>query len=209
MPDHTATCWKNGARWYLENEAHIVAVAPSYVPTPAYAPAPKVVDNLADVSAIAMAETHSCALLGDHSVRCWGENTQGELGDGTREDRLTPVRVRGLTDAVEVRVGASHSCARLADGTVRCWGGNGMGAIDQTSREHLVPSRLPGISNAVGLALGAFATCVLSTSHEVVCVGGCLPIGRCGLGYTEAMAKHDAEVVRTSCGSPVQIPWLP
>jgi len=73
---------------------------------------------------------HSCAVLGDGSVSCWGENWYGQLGDGSTTDRTVPTPVRGLDGsspsktAVAVSTGARHSCAVLGDGSVSCWGDN-------------------------------------------------------------------------------------
>jgi hypothetical protein len=72
---------------------------------------------------IAIAEGHACARMADGTVRCWGDNTEGEVGDGTTTERHIPVAVRGIHDAIDVIAGLSYSCARLASGRVRCWAG--------------------------------------------------------------------------------------
>jgi len=65
-----------------------------------------------------------CACSGRHA-KCWGRNNGGwVLGDGTQEDRMTPVVGPGLSGAVEIASGDWHSCARLGDGTAKCWGQN-------------------------------------------------------------------------------------
>jgi len=58
---------------------------------------------------------HSCALLEDGTVQCWGDNTYGILGDGTTTASLVPVTVSGLANVVQITVGDYHSCALLAD----------------------------------------------------------------------------------------------
>jgi alpha-tubulin suppressor-like RCC1 family protein len=71
---------------------------------------------------------HACAVLGDGTVQCWGQNEFGQLGDGTIKSSTVPVRVHGITGAVAVTAGWwHHSCALLADYRVRCWGVNEWG----------------------------------------------------------------------------------
>jgi alpha-tubulin suppressor-like RCC1 family protein len=77
---------------------------------------------------------HTCALLEDRTVRCWGSNLSGQLGDGTTDARLNPVSVLAsgtagaspvvLGGVTQIAAGDSHTCALLEDGTVRCWGRN-------------------------------------------------------------------------------------
>jgi prepilin-type N-terminal cleavage/methylation domain-containing protein len=97
--------------------------------------------------------SHTCALLADGTVRCWGNNTSGQLGDGTTTLRSNPVRVLTsgteeaspvpLTSVTAIAVGVLHTCALLADGTVRCWGNNTVGAIgDGTLVNRLNPVRV-------------------------------------------------------------------
>jgi hypothetical protein len=94
------------------------APVPTTSPTPTFAPIP----TFPSAPMIAAGTSHSCALLGDGTVSCWGSNGTGQLGDGTQTDRLTPVQVVGLTDAVAIAAGSNHSCALHGDGTVSCWG---------------------------------------------------------------------------------------
>lgn len=71
----------------------------------------------------------TCAVLADHSVKCWGSNQFGNLGDGTTTDRLVPVTVSGVSGAVSVAVGLRHSCADTGGGGVLCWGDNSRGQL--------------------------------------------------------------------------------
>ncbi len=81
------------------------------------------------VRAIATGQTHACALLNDRTVKCWGSNGQGQLGDGSTAERLSPVAVIGLGGEVRtITAGQNGTCAILMNNAVQCWGwfpGNG------------------------------------------------------------------------------------
>jgi Regulator of chromosome condensation (RCC1) repeat len=67
---------------------------------------------------------HVCAALPTGVVKCWGDNSEGELGNGTLTSETAATAVTGITNAVTVASGYRHSCAALQDGSVRCWGFN-------------------------------------------------------------------------------------
>jgi alpha-tubulin suppressor-like RCC1 family protein len=90
---------------------------------------PTLVAGLDHVVAVAAGNAHTCALLADGTVRCWGAGSEGELGDGLGADRFSPAQVSGLTNVVQIALGSDQSCARLGDGTIRCWGGNDSGQV--------------------------------------------------------------------------------
>ncbi len=70
-------------------------------------------------------ERHVCAVIDDGTVRCWGRNEKGQLGDGSRTWRRTPgPPISGLTDIAQLSVGFEHSCAVTHGGSVWCWGHN-------------------------------------------------------------------------------------
>ena len=75
---------------------------------------------------------HTCAILDDGSVSCWGFSGYGGLGDGTDINRNTPTQTSTLgtgRTAVAVSSGFWHTCAILDDGTVSCWGRNLYGGL--------------------------------------------------------------------------------
>jgi alpha-tubulin suppressor-like RCC1 family protein len=83
---------------------------------------PVAVLNLKGAVAVAAGVYHTCALMGDGVVQCWGFNQDGELGDGTLVSRGTPAPVYGIANAIQISAGDYHTCALIADGSVYCWG---------------------------------------------------------------------------------------
>ena len=117
---------------------------------------------------------HSCALTTLGSVRCWGNNEQGQLGDGTTIERIAPAAVAGLGSGVEaIATGAIHSCALTTSGAVLCWGSNYFGQLgDSTNINRLVPTPVVGLSSGVkAIAAGEYHTCALTTAGAVRCWG--------------------------------------
>ena len=86
-------------------------------------------NNLSGVKAISAGGDHSLALMEDGTVRSWGYNRYGSLGDGTTTNRHTPVQVQNLGGVKAISAGGSHSLALMEDGTVRSWGWNGFGQL--------------------------------------------------------------------------------
>src|SRR6185437_15869971 len=76
---------------------------------------------------------HALALLADGTVWAWGNNHDGELGDGTTSDRFTPAAVPGLTNVRQVAAGGGYSLALRSDGTVWSWGHNQEGQLGDGS----------------------------------------------------------------------------
>ncbi|WP_394824431.1 hypothetical protein [Pendulispora albinea] len=124
------------------------------------------------VSALALGGETSCALLAEGTVRCWGENAMGMLGDGSGMTQPVPVRVEGLRDVQEIGVGSRHACARKRDGSVWCWGDNSRGQLGHgTSKGHeSVPGQVSGLV-ATSLSVGSFHNCAISKDGQVLCWG--------------------------------------
>jgi alpha-tubulin suppressor-like RCC1 family protein len=107
-------------------------------------------------------------------VKCWGENQDGQLGDGTTIDRLTPVDVVGLSGRVTaIAAGAGHNCALISSDGVECWGLNEMGQLgDGTTSTRPRPVDVVGLSGAVAaIAGGDSHSCALTSSGGVKCWG--------------------------------------
>jgi hypothetical protein len=111
---------------------------------------------------------NTCVLLGDGTVRCWGQNDRGQLGDGATTDSDVPVGVVDLARAVDVETAGSHSCALLDDGTARCWGANGVGQLgDGMTTDSPVPVAVSGLAGAVAVAVQTSQTYFLLADGTV------------------------------------------
>lgn len=135
---------------------------------------------------------HTCALRRDASVACWGQNTWGELGDGTLINRPSPTTIAGLGNVVALAPGVRHSCALRSDGTVVCWGDNSSGQLgDGTQTARLAPVTVPGLNDATALVVGLKHSCVLRADTSVSCWGGNAE-GELGDGSTVARPRPGA-----------------
>ncbi len=125
-----------------------------------------------DLAGLDAGNHHTCAVLGDQTVRCWGYNSNGRLGDGTTTNRLTPTAVPGLTGVTQVSAGANHTCARLSTGDLRCWGLNATGQLgDGTTTGRLTPTAVPGLTGVATVSAGEYHTCALMQDGTARCWG--------------------------------------
>jgi len=123
---------------------------------------------------VAAGTLHNCAVLGDGTVRCWGWNVNGQLGDGTQNNAGARVAVTGLTNAEAIAVGWSHSCALKDDGTVSCWGLNGNGQLGNgvIGGSYSTPQAVLGLTGAVAIVAGQLFSCALLEDGTIQCWGG-------------------------------------
>ena len=133
---------------------------------------------------------HTCALLDDSTVKCWGYNAYGQLGRGTTDaigdasgemgDNLTAIDLGSGRTAVEIAAGKYHTCARLDNSSVKCWGRNDQGQLGQDSTNNLgdnaseMGDNLTAITlglSAVEITTGANHTCTRLNNSSVKCWG--------------------------------------
>jgi alpha-tubulin suppressor-like RCC1 family protein len=149
---------------------------------------------LSGVKGIAAGGNHSLALKTDGTVWAWGFNSNGQLGDGTREDRLSPVVVGGLEEIELIAAGSFHSLAVRSDGAVFAWGFNFWGqlGIGQFSLDSPVPTRVLGplgggfLSGIVNLGAGLLHSLAVRGSDGAVFAWGSNTNGQLGVGTVEA-----------------------
>ncbi|MEY4600662.1 MAG: hypothetical protein RLZZ201_353, partial [Actinomycetota bacterium] len=153
---------------------------------------------------LATGAAHTCALLDNGSVKCWGLNDDGQLGVGDTDARgdgegemgdALPAVSLGLTSGVSVTgiaAGDAHTCVLLSNGAVKCWGSgaNGrLGSGDENSRGDeagemgavLAPVDLGSGRTAKALSAGGSHTCAIRDTNDVVC-WGVGATGRLGIG---------------------------
>jgi alpha-tubulin suppressor-like RCC1 family protein len=136
---------------------------------------PVIVTGISDAVAVVASFYHSCAVLAGGKVQCWGDNTYGELGNGTstRSAVTSPVTVVGISNAVAPSAGDYSSCALLKTGELQCWGdnwdgelGNGTTVINST-----LPVTVVGVSNAASIAGGSYFSCTRLVAGSLQCWG--------------------------------------
>ncbi len=171
-------CWGNGAR----GAAGFAAGAPVTVPTPLV--------GSQGFAAVEAGASHTCAVLVQGQVLCWGSNTVGQVGvspvGGTES---TPLAVNGMDGVVQLAAGAGHTCALRYDGTVWCWGDDAVGQLGDGAPSGISTAPVQVLSSGgpmtgiVELVAGSNHTCARADDGTVRCWGFNL-FGQLGDGTT-------------------------
>ncbi|PRP96101.1 RCC1 domain-containing protein [Enhygromyxa salina] len=150
---------------------------------------------------LTMGDSHSCILMADQNVRCWGTGFSGRLGYGNTENigddefpsSILDVMVGG--PVLEIDAGGSHSCARLANGTLRCWGGGFSGQLGYGNSNSIGDDEFPVTAGdvptggaVVAQATGISHTCAILANGKIRCWGAGSS-GALGYGNTTAVGS--------------------
>lgn len=191
LDDMTLKCWGSNSDGQLGYNDKIQRTAPDATV------------NLAGqtVRVLTTGTYHSCAILSDNTLRCWGRNSEGQLGYGDNTARLAPGPALDLGAGIiprSVTAGLSHSCV-LSDEGFQCWGANDEGQLasgDTAAR--LAPTGIPlSIAPgrvAVDLSAGRMHTCALLDDRTLKCWGS-NTYGQLGTGKTDNIPAVPAKVI--------------
>ncbi|MFP5224634.1 MAG: RCC1 repeat-containing protein [Actinomycetota bacterium] len=158
--DDTARCWGRNADGQLGDNSTTSRMSPVSV------------SNSSTIVAIGAGRASTCGLFdqntsdtSDDIVKCWGDNSKGQLGDFTTTDRLTPVPVTGTRGAIGLAVGADHACALLSSSSMRCWGANESGQLgDGTTTQRRQATPVSGLNQVRKVVAGGSTTCVIGSA---------------------------------------------
>ena len=132
-------CWGHNGGGQLGDD-NISNGSSSYIPYPVLA------QNITTATSISLGLYHSCALLTDGGVKCWGMNWNGGLGDGITTFSVKAVSVYNITTANSIALGEYHACACLKDDNLVCWGNNNHGQLgDRSTVVRLTPVEVLGL----------------------------------------------------------------
>lgn len=150
---------------------------------------PPTCDSATDISEFGLGRDHSCALLANGGVWCWGLNDQGQLGDGTAIDRSQPSQVAGLSQVTHLAVGQDHSCATDSHGALRCWGSGSNGQLGNGATDDALEPVEADLTDVAGIALGDDFTCAVTTAGSVYCWGE-NEHGQAGPGFGDGVQEE-------------------
>jgi len=168
-------CWGDNSYGQLGSSA---------VKTGEYSTAPVTVGSVSGARSLAAGATHSCALLQDGGVQCWGLDDAGQLGDAAHP-------VQGAT---AVAVGARHSCAVVQGGVV-CWGDNSAGQLGASDGNAMAP-----LSGATDVAAGGNESCALRSDGSVLCWGSLDPSCKVGCGQAPSQIQLTGPATKLAVG---------
>ena len=145
--------------------------------------------------AIATGFIHACALMSDETVRCWGNNAQGQLanpiqdGGGGANQFFKPVTIQGIGPVAQIVAGTGHTCVLLKSGDVECWGDNQYGQLgeptDGSASSLTTPVKVALPGKVTQLMSAGFFTCALLTDKTLSCWGS-NSVGQCGVDPGDA-----------------------
>lgn len=162
-------------------------------------------------SEIAGGGAHACALISNaaRTVRCWGDNSQGQLGDGTKDPHFAPVDVvvtelsghqTPLGNVMHIVAGATHTCAILSDSSVACWGGNVEGQLGNGTKVDGVSPTTVVITQSDGSqsALSGIGQVSAGTEHTCAVFPASFSVACWGSNYKGQLGVPDAPITETS-----------
>jgi alpha-tubulin suppressor-like RCC1 family protein len=139
---------------------------------PAQITAPGAVNGGLTLASVSAGFHHTCGLTTDGKAYCWGDDSWGQLGDGSTAVSWVPVAVSGGLTFTSVSAGGRHTCGVTTQGKAYCWGGNAFGQLGNGSTDSsMVPVPVAGGLTFAAVFSGAGHTCAVTTTAQAYCWG--------------------------------------
>lgn len=186
--------WAWGSNGYGTIGTGTSPETPTDISTDALSPVAVPVDG--EVARMQGCYHFSLALMSDGTLKAWGRNNYGQLGDGTQEQRASPVTIQSLTSVVDVGCGSYGSVALTADGDVWSWGSNyygylGIGSTDNNLIQAL-PEKIAGVRGVAAISSDNSAFHVLAlTQGGDIFAWGYNASGQIGNGTTANVTRPE------------------
>ncbi len=189
-------CWGRNNEGQLGNGFNTSTHVPQRVLLP---PGVDDIEQIA-VPSVASDRGFSAARTSSQQLYTWGNNSRGQLGDGTTSNRNRPVLVP-LSNVLDVALGFTHACAIVqsgADREVVCWGNNGtrqLGNSNTSVSQWLPGEAVTGITDAVSVSAGGAFSCALRSGTTIASCWGYQLDGRLGNGMSTAIEQPPQTVL--------------
>jgi alpha-tubulin suppressor-like RCC1 family protein len=185
MVDHTARCWGRNTYFGRYGQLGNNTTTNSSVPAKVVDPA-DTTTALGGIASISAGTGTTCAVMTDSTARCWGNNTNGALGNNTTTDSLVAATVvdpadttQALSGIASITAGVTVTCALMTDSTARCWGNNTYGQLgNNTNTNSSVPVTVvdpadttQALGGIASITSGANHACALMTDSTARCWG--------------------------------------
>jgi alpha-tubulin suppressor-like RCC1 family protein len=161
-PSERAYCWGMNEKGLLGTGSEVE-----------YSPVPVEVAGGRSFRQLAVGWDHACAVTPWNVAWCWGNGSEGQIGDGNTHQRWTPRRVAGDHLFGRITAGVFHTCAETTDNRAYCWGNNTYGALGNGNslEDRLVPGPVAGNLWFTQVDAGGFYTCGKTDANQAYCWG--------------------------------------
>lgn len=161
LSDGTVKCWGQNDYGRIGDSTTSITNKPN----------PVFATGVTNAIKVVAAYDHTCALLSDGTVKCWGNNIYGKTGVSNWDG--VPTTVPGLSSVTKLALGYSHTCALISGGTIKCFGRNiegqlGSGSVTYAS---MTPLTVVGMTGATDISINYESSCALLSSGFVKCWG--------------------------------------
>ncbi|MFZ9595765.1 MAG: RCC1 domain-containing protein, partial [Bdellovibrionia bacterium] len=161
---------------------------------------PVAINSTTAYLSVATGNSHSCGIANSGILRCWGDNTYGQLGLGSSTpSQSSPVQVNSTSAFIAVSAGGSHTCGITGSGLIQCWGNNTSGqlGVGSSTPSQSSPVQINSTSTYVAVVAGASHSCGIRSSGPIECWGD-NTYGQLGMGSSTPFQISPVQVNSTT-----------